>query len=299
MAEPSRQKVNSSSWLSASASKVVRCKPMLDEVVWSHAARFAWLNGATVEAELSKATSVKALSPQRMQSWLALMAEFAEVPLPIYLARHSSAALLDLEVCEGEGARSDGYGFTFFEGLKPNHGMAMACYKCRDADVASHGFAWFRRMHQLPGMLCCHLHGSDLHEVLGTQPTRYIHALNAGHLTVLHWALAWHQDEFVRAYQSQLLGLVGLKRPVIWSDLQRQLSDVIGIEIHARGRPPFGMLFQWLLSDAPAGWLTRYFCDDRELPYRLNSVVRNRLPASELALLLACHRPVVESASRD
>ena len=299
MTRPSGHKVNGPSGPSALAGKVVRCKPMLDEVVWSHTARFAWLNGAAVQSELSLATSVRALSPLREPSWLALMAEFAETSLPIYLARHSSAALLDLEVYEGGNLRSVGHSFATYEGLKPNHGVAMACPKCRDDDVASHGFSWFRRMHQLPGMLRCNQHGCDLHEVLGTKPTSYIQALNAGHLTVPDWASAWRQDGFVRAYQSQLLGLIGLSRPVEWNQLQRQLEDVIKLEVHARGRPQYGLLFQWLLSDAPAGWLTRYFHEDHKLPYRLNAAARSPLPASEIALLLACHRPADGTVSRN
>lgn len=299
MTGPSRHKVNGPAGLPVLTGKVVRCKPMPGEVVWSHVARFAWLNGAAVQSELSEATSVRALSPLREPSWLALMAEFADASLPIYLARHSSAALLDLEVYEGGNLRSVGHSFATYEGLKPNHDMAMACPKCRDEDVASHGFSWFRRMHQLPGMLRCHQHGSDLHEVLGKRPTSYIQALNAGHLTVPDWASVWRQNGFAQAYQLQLSSLVRLRRPVDWNQLQRQLGDVIKLEIHARGRPPFGLLFQWLLSDAPTGWLTRYFHGDQKLPYRLNAAVSTPLPASELALLLACHRPAGGSVSRN
>lgn len=269
----------------------VCCRPMPDEVEWSHVARFIWVNGWDRSSELlGKLLSEEPATRSVTSGWLGVLVKSSGLSTTEYLARHTAAALLDLDGFEGANLERMWWIFRPFKGAKIRLGQAMACPGCLEEDNEVHGFAWFRRIHQLRGVDLCLRHNRDLCNVSAPTFAGHIKALNQGKLIALRPA-EWGESQYVQAFHARLSELLALDRPIDWNQLRQRVHGVVAANHKRRGPPRGGLIYQWVLADAPPGWLNAHFGFDFIVDRRLNSVFERRLSAIDIALILACQTP--------
>lgn len=280
-------------WVSGCLMKgFVSCRPMSDEVAWSHAARFIWVNGWDRNPELltCKLLGAESVPPPVPLWWRAILVESSWLPTSEYLARHTVEALIDLDASGKSNLDHIWRNLPALRSSRLRLSRAMACPECVEEDKNVYGFTWFRRSHHVQGVELCLRHNCGLCNVSSPTFAGHIGALNQGRL-IASPPSEWCQNQYVQAFHARLSELFALSRPINWYQLRLRVYDMVAANRKKRGPPPWGSIFQWGVADAPPGWLKTHFRFNFRVENRLNSVFEQRLSAIDIALLLACHPP--------
>lgn len=147
---------------------------MPDEPIWGQYRRMLWLNGAEAMAAAATRPSEESAT---QSSWPSsryvsacvelLAASSADADLKRYFLRHSLHSQLfgplELSLLNWR------YLLSLWNRHSVGYGNARRvfrfCPECSQFDSAHHGFAWFKRAHQYPGIEWCLLHSAGLVEV--------------------------------------------------------------------------------------------------------------------------------------
>lgn len=285
----------------------ILCAAMPDEPAQAHAIRMARFNGFTSVGALAAVLSGpgEADSEMAYQRLLRLLAFASSQSVDDYCQQHSMypcrhivSNLSDQDFLKEQRE-------NFLSTIDEVHERPRICALCTAADLAQHGFSWYRRRHAIPGIDCCVVHGSALRVV--DAPNRYI-SLPHESLAELS-ATAIHPGnqnfanapDFVKKYAEAYLTLANLRSPIS--------KDSVAIVISHRTAQLMGgasskrltkmVLLQMVASKAPEVWL-RGMSQGKDVGNGLAALQNNREVANEyLALAITGLFPSPESAIRE
>ena len=100
------------------------------------------------------------------------------------------------------------------------------CPDCKKEDKAIHGFFWYRRIHQMPGIKVCHIHGTPLREIIERRGHEWDETLAEHVPEILNIEIEKKYAAFIQEYANLALqnGGYNLKQ-VIWSAYSKNSKD--------------------------------------------------------------------------
>ncbi len=139
--------------------------------------------------------------------------------------------------------------------------LRMACPECIREDAAFRGFAYWRRRHQLPGVLWCNNHRVRLIAIeQNFEVCPSVSAISTNeHCGIESFEEFIHNPVLYR-YVDIVSGFLESQRPLSFSDAARKLSlraRQMGIRISRKGRRP--LLSDIALNSVPKAWLSLVF----------------------------------------
>lgn len=152
--------------------------PFIDELVYSVESRYALRIGASKKGQLSVHISNRLSRPSViLPASLKTVAERTQllwnksgenIAQELTLFPYYSGYLTRdrARLCLEKMLSDNGHGIQLLLGVMNNHIKPQRylrfCNVCRDVDIANHGETYWRRCHQLPGVLVCPDHGKEL-----------------------------------------------------------------------------------------------------------------------------------------
>lgn len=153
----------------ADTSDLIRTTPLPEEIDRGFLGRVMRLNGIEKKTEAIKTLSawtVRVGQPYKQTSLVLLLSTVANMDTPAFVRRHTTLPLrrgitsYKAEVPHGD--LSDG---TMYwpSATHPTRRGAYCCEQCAKEDLEFHGYSYWRRDHQTPGLYWCPKHGTPLH----------------------------------------------------------------------------------------------------------------------------------------
>jgi hypothetical protein len=247
---------------------VIICKPLSDEYARGHVGRFKLLNHIPSLLETSsgirREVATRGLRPEN-DSLAAKVACLVDMPLKEYLRCHTLMAIhsptADFPLLNGKKFwSSNAVALLGMANLRSN---AFFCKRCVQDDMASFGYCYWRRSHQIPGVHWCEKHANySLTQVdaqlaflklpsfwiahdsslSASSNSSYLSSNGIRHLIALQGALANKGEVFDRA--------------LVKASLQYQ-ANLIGIRTNQQGR--FQLLSDLALEHLSVEFLADYF----------------------------------------
>lgn len=159
-----------------------RFAPLEDEDLYSYISRIAFANGFETVDDFFKASADVSASSRKgydLFEYLKYIPQALNLDAESFLELVSKTSALNY-ICAFLTSASQGtlvnniFGNgELFKTIRKHavytysNNSLRSCPKCRQADIEEHGFFWFRRAHQLPGVSMCHEHGVSLEEYKG------------------------------------------------------------------------------------------------------------------------------------
>lgn len=260
-----------------------------DEPAWGHLLRAELTGGSRSIRDLGLASLRSAGSPRTQI--LAFLASCDDTPVLDYSAKHGESLLLGSVARSGRRlASQNGLPLTAGGRGAQRTVPPRACRQCVREDVKQHGYAWFRRRHNLAGIASCYMHGSNLF-VAGTAAERSSLSASLAQLesracNPLGFA---YSDDFVRRYEMALLMLVQRRR---WRQTWRALIKLIKEQMQTIGvHPSPAELVNLVCNRSNPEWLRQTFSQEGRQPTALDSALAKLFErpsyAYHLALALA------------
>lgn len=260
---------------------------MPDEPSWGHARRLLRENGIydlrALLSILKCEESPEVLKSIRFQKvFYGLLAYGAETPQSgSYFERH--CMLPQLSAPRLFGWRWEGmhrwilHHATYY----PSPLVERSCPQCALEDLVKHGFSWFRRVHQLPGVNWCLQHECGLNgRTSSRSPLDPRSFRNVGPTTSAAPFLRIH--EFVRRYLLALNWLRTLSDYLAWEAATSVIESASG-GLFRSGDSSFN---DHIKSAAPTTWYVANFVDVRAIGLR-QLVPDMRYRTAHLALAVA------------
>ena len=194
----------------------------------------------------------------------------------------------------------------FFRTQLLAHDKPRFCKPCALSDFGKHGFSWYRRRHDIPGIDSCVNHGGILRQVEAEEPYLLLpHEVLAGQSSTLvrdPKESVSTAPGFVRNYVRAYLALGSAERPIDKDSvamvfLQRSMKLMGGASTQKLSRT---VLRQMTVCKAPEVWLQR-FSSSQELASGLATINQTHgTPSNEhVALAVAAMFKDPEAAVRE
>jgi hypothetical protein len=164
---------------------IVTLESRPDELDRSYLGRLIRINGVKSQKQILDLIASWNLQPEKSRRELSsteLLASAANLDITTFIRNHStlplrrSIAAYRPEVVHG---CKENKNMLFISGMRLARDEAYMCLECVESDLAVPGMSYWRRDHQLPGVMCCSFHGSPLQFVQNTDcfydpPTEWI-----------------------------------------------------------------------------------------------------------------------------
>ena len=282
---------------------------MPDEIAQGHAGRLARLNGLV--SARAMAGAVRNFADLRdedtaHQILLKLLAYADDAAGDDYCRHHSIFPHRRIVSTLDPNEFLESQRKLFFRSQLLAHDKPRFCKPCALSDFGKHGFSWYRRRHDIPGIDSCVIHGGVLHQVEAEEP----------YLLLPHEVLARQSSSlvrdpkerastapgFVRNYVRAYLSLGSAESPIEKDSvamvlLQRSMKLMGGASTQKLSRT---VLRQMTVCKAPEDWLQR-FSSRQELASGLATINQTRgSPSNEhVALAVAAMFKDPEAAVRE
>lgn len=232
-----------------------------DEPAWGHLIRAELTGGSRSICNLELTES--RVEGSRRTQILAFLSSCDGISVRDYVARHGEGSLIRSIARSKTRKRNLTNGLPLTAG---GHGARRnfppkACQQCVREDVAQHGYAWFKRRHNLAGVASCYHHGSRLF-IAGTAGERSNFRVSLAQLesraqNPLGFAYA---DDFVRRYEMALLMLVQRRRS---PQTRRVLTTLIKDQMRATRIPASPVeLIDLVRGRSNTAWLQQTFLQE-------------------------------------
>ena len=205
---------------------VIQLPIMEDELALGYSGRLARVN----------AWNYSALATRRLRQWAQInqsvsaeitrveaLAIAANVPFTQFVRTHTmlplnrSVAITDVDIPHGSSRKRTLLRRAFAQ----TRDFQYSCAVCAGEDLNTYGFSWWRRIHQLPGLLWCPEHKTGLSAVICPEPF----SLQPHECDLLDSQIAENQwvraiqNPFVLRYLEILNGFLGSTKPVASADV--------------------------------------------------------------------------------
>jgi hypothetical protein len=281
---------------------------MPDEVAEGHAGRMARLNGLPSARALAgvvrRGTDLQ--EEEIAKTLLRLLAAADDSTADEYCQRHSLYPYRRMVTSMDQKGFLESQRKQFLRPHLLAHNKPRFCQVCASSDFAAHGFSWYRRRHDIPGIDYCVVHGGTLFEVDGEQPfSRLPHETLGSEASAL--VRAKHENistapVFIRNYARAYLALGNVgsrldKDGVAMVLLQRSMKLMGGATTQKLSRI---VTRQMTVCQAPAVWLQQ-FSFQQDLAAGLAALNNRRLEVANehVALAIAALFKEPETAIRD
>jgi hypothetical protein len=278
---------------------------MPDELAQAHAARLARLNGLTSIMAMVAEVRRDAIpdSQETVEVLLRLLARAEGCSPDVYCQRHSLYPYRRIVSALGEAQFLEAQRGSFIHPRYRSHDTMRFCAKCAAADLAQHGFSWYRRRHDIPGIDRCIVHGTALWEARYEQiDSRFPHEYLARKEAVeVDGGKVPGASALIRHYVEAFLALGSLGTPLAKSSVsvaiaQRSARLLGGASTTRLTRMALNKM---VVAKVPANWLRR-FANEDELATGLAAIQNRHDVANEyVAIAIASLYPSPADAIRD
>lgn len=265
---------------------------MPDEPARAHLGRLIRLNSTSSSRFVAGLLTGAAEAPgnQNPDQLLHLMARSNGTSIDAYCRQHSMYPYRHAVTFLIERKYLEAQRRHVFNSLYQGHKSPRFCVQCAQEDLKGHGFSWFRRRHDIPGVDFCIVHGTALFEVDEQQGfLRLPHEAHAlGQCTPLHPPATEMSNThvFIQNYVCSFLALGNHETPLDKSRvaivMARRSATAMG------GASSVGSakkVMEYLVTKrAPPRWL-RNFSQERDLSIGLEAIERKREVANEYVAL--------------
>lgn len=274
-----------------------------DELALGFEGRTATFNGFKSLSDLHQAMAARLGiedTGRRSLTRVDLLAQASGIDVPGFVVRHTTLPIRravtsfrpDLQ--HGSG---DGIALLWRSALQAARPGAYACPACVEEDLDFHGFSYWRRIHQIPGLHFCQKHPK--------QPLSFVReshafrmppsvAVASGTAPDSAWLKTIRQSKAVARFTEICSELLSMDRPAAASEMAKLVKEKCrarGLNVHRR--PTRALLSDHVSSTFPSNWLATVYpalCDKPRgslfpridaLPYSLAA------PSSPTAYVLA------------
>jgi hypothetical protein len=274
-----------------------------DELALGYEGRTAAFNGFRSLSDLHQAMAARLGiedTGRRSLTRVDLLAQASGIDVPGFVVRHTTLPIRravtsfrpDLQ--HGSG---DGIALLWRSALQTARPGAYACPACVEEDLDFHGFSYWRRVHQIPGLHFCQKHPKQaLYFVRESHAFRMAPsvAVALGTAPDSAWLKNIRQSEAVARFTEICSELLSMDRPAAASEMAKLVKEKCrakGLNTHRR--PTKALLSDHVLRSFPSNWLATVYpalCDKPPgslfpridaLPYSLAA------PSSPTAYILA------------
>ena len=283
----------------------VMCAGMPDELAQAHAARLARLNGLSSTMSMVAEVRRDAIPDSRetVEILLRLLARADGCSPDLYCQRHSLYPYRRIVSTLGEQQYLEAQRASFIHPRYRAHDTMRFCSKCATEDLAQHGFSWYRRRHDIPGIDRCIVHGTALWQANDEHvDSRFPHEYLARKEAVeVDGGKVPGTSGLVRHYAEAFLALGSLGAPLAKASVsvaiaQRSARLLGGASSTRLTRMALNKM---VASKVPANWL-RTFANEDELASGLAAIQNRHEVANEyVAIAIASLYPSSADAIRD
>lgn len=234
---------------------LIRPAPFPEEVDRGYLGRVMRLNGKQTEKDAVTLISIWAGvddKSRREVSCLELLSKVAGMALPLFVRQHSTLPLrrgITSYQPDLPHGSEDNRSMLWTTGMRLARTEAYFCAKCVHEDQMFHGQSYWRREHQIPGLMCCTKHSTPIKYVENKSaflmpPSEYLHICQSVDEA---WAQASLENKYIQRYLEICYVLLGRDAPLevkhVAAILKAKASD-FGFQTHG------GSVKAPLLSDA-------------------------------------------------
>ena len=234
---------------------LIRPTPFPEELDRGYLGRVMRKNGADTEkyaVELMATWAGVAEKTRREVSCLELLSKVAEVDLPIFVRQHSTLplrrAITSYQPDLAHGSEQN-RSMLWTTGMRLARTGVYFCAECVHEDQGFHGESYWRREHQIPGVLWCSKHITPLKYTEKESALLLPPSVQLQHCQSVDqaWFEESLENEAIKRYVEICFNLLGTKTPFN----VRHVSDVLKVRATELGYQTYGGKVKLpLLSDA-------------------------------------------------
>lgn len=238
--------------------------PLPDEFARGHIGRIQILNETTNYAQTTAAIrreAARASGKEHQRSLIDALAILSKMPSANYVCLHSFIPYSSCAIASAKGAWDDKIQIRM--GTTTPQATAHFCEKCVEEDIGFHGFSYWRRVHQLPGMMWCPKHLNPLMRSVSENPFAQMpveHVATALPCSTEGYETLPRTPLSIQRYLEAAMLLMDQQRPFNRLDVKRRLSaraQAMGMRVSEAGRRP--LLSDVVLKKFPLEWLRTIF----------------------------------------